>query len=91
MEEHIEKVHEAIKRLNSYKRSTNNSQISALTGLTRAQVKDATMRLKGRGHIKDVGKGSAYNWRIRTPDSDDDELAERQRRLNAQYFNDRRQ
>lgn len=57
-------VREAVRALNDAKRSTNVSQLSSRTQLSRQRVLAAAQRLQQLGLIRDVGRGSAYNFRI---------------------------
>lgn len=56
-------VYDAIVTLNAAGRSTNASQVSARTGLSRQRVVTSAGYLRSYGAVRDVGKGSAYNWR----------------------------
>ena len=59
-----ELVFAAITTLNEANKSTNASQVSSRTGLSRQRVVAAAGVLRRDGRIRDVGKGVAYNWRI---------------------------
>lgn len=57
------RVANAVLNLNHRGRTTNNSQIASVTGLSRQRVADATAVLSAAGYIRDTGKGAAYHWR----------------------------
>lgn len=61
-----ERVLKAVAVLNADRRTTNNSQLSAETGLPRTVVAGVAASLRAGGYITDVSKGSAYRWRITT-------------------------
>lgn len=58
------RVRMAILSLNDAGRTTNNSQIAAMTGLSRSKISEVTGALRRAGYIKDIGKGAAYHWRL---------------------------
>jgi hypothetical protein len=56
-------VYQAIVSLNGEKRTTNNSQIARVAGMSATKVGDITTHLRMRKYIKDVSRGAAYHWR----------------------------
>jgi hypothetical protein len=57
-------VYGAIKALVAARRTVNNSQIAAHTGISRTQVAYITSGLRLRGIIENVSTGAAYHWRL---------------------------
>jgi hypothetical protein len=56
-------VYTAIEVLNKQGRTTNNSQIAYVVGISRSKVAEVTRILRQRHYIKNTGKGAAYHWR----------------------------
>lgn len=54
----------AIRALNEANRSTNASQVSSRSGLSRQRVITVVSWLQREGRVKDIGTGNAYSWRI---------------------------
>jgi hypothetical protein len=58
------RVYRAVVTLNGQGRTTNNSQVAAEAGLSRAAAGALAARMERRGFIRDAGKGAAYHWRL---------------------------
>ena len=59
-----QQVYKAVKQLNGARRTTNNSQIASVTGLSRNTISKVTRELWARDFIRNAGKGAAYHWRV---------------------------
>jgi Fic family protein len=56
-------VYKAVEWLNKQGQTTNNSQVAAAAGISRATVRFITAHLRARGFLRDISKGAAYHWR----------------------------
>lgn len=58
-------VLDAVALLNHQNRTTNNSQIARIVGISGYRVRVSTEWLRRHGYIKDTGGGAAYHWRLK--------------------------
>lgn len=90
------KAYQAVRRLNAARRTTNNSQVAASSGLSRATAARVCQCLRARGFLVNVSRGAAYHWRVTGQPvpypaearDRDRTLRDRQRELNAQIRNE---